>query len=85
VIWTVLPHILHKELNGLVVKRSMIAHNLVDLAPTFGPSVLEIEFDVLECLGDLSWKISRNDECVGIPSSYSDFSIDTSERYSLRN
>jgi len=79
VIWTVLPHVLHKELNGLVVKRSMIAHNLVDLAPTFGPSVLEIEFDVLECLGDLSWKILRNDECVGIPSSYSDFSIDTSE------
>jgi hypothetical protein len=77
VIWTVLPDVLHKELNDLVVKRSMIAHNLVDLAPTFGPSVLEIEFDVLECLGDLSWKISRNDECVRVPSSYSDFSIET--------
>ena len=84
-IWTVLLHVLHKDLNGLVVKRSMIAHNLVDLAPTFGSSVLEIEFDVLECLGDLSWKILRNDECVGIPSSYCDFSIDTSKRYSLQN
>lgn len=83
-IWTVLPHVLHKELNGLV-KRSMIAHNLADIAPTFGPSILQIKFDVLECLGDLSGKISRNDECIGIPSSYSDFSIDTSERYSLRN
>jgi hypothetical protein len=80
VIWTVLPHVLHKELNGLVVKRSMIAHNLVDPAPTFDSSVLEIEFDVLECLGDLTWQISRNDECVGIPSSYSGFSIDSSER-----
>ena len=84
-IWTVLPHVIHKELNGLVVERNMIAYNLVDLAPTFAPSVLEIKFDVLECLGDLSWKISRNDECVGIPSSYSDFSIETSERYFLRN
>jgi hypothetical protein len=54
VIWIVLPYILYKELNSLVIKQSIIAHNLVDLTLTFGSSILEIEFDVLKYLGDLS-------------------------------